>query len=95
MGQITATRNLVAIKVVRHAGQQDGLIQSRFSYNTAVFGLPHRSCYKGFLLYIVDINLVVDLFADYCITEQLTADLNVFLKLLTHLPPGPPFTNMV
>ena len=28
MGQITATRNLVAIKVVRHAGQQDATLAS-------------------------------------------------------------------
>ena len=31
MGQITATRNLVAIKVVRHAGQQKLITSSQTS----------------------------------------------------------------
>ena len=31
MGQITATRNLVAIKVVRHAGQQATVLDARAS----------------------------------------------------------------
>ena len=36
MGQITATRNLVATKVVRHAGQQVVQIRIRVSHVEAV-----------------------------------------------------------
>ena len=41
MGQITATRNLVATKVVRHAGQQRQLQDETRNNKVLVFGVTY------------------------------------------------------